>query len=366
MDPRLQAPPVAGLFSGLPQGLYTDPNFSATPLTRASNRVLSFVNPALTRVSSLGGAAASGNFGGDLTVFPWPPADPAGVPVAVTPIVNPNVLPVAVADTATTVQGVPVTIAVLANDTDPNGNVLSVSAVSAVTPGTAGTVTNNGSNVTFSPNSLFFGLATFNYTISDGNGGTAAASVSVTVTPGQNLPPVANADSASTASGTPVTIAVLANDTDANGDPLSVSAVTPGVATNGTVINNGTSVTYTPNAGFSGTAGFSYTVADGRGGSANGIVTVTVGPAPTITVTTRDYIVNGSEWRVAGTDSTIGATVTVRLGGPTGPVIGTAVVSAARTWTMRIRNSAVIATAGSTINVRSSDGATLTVPVNIR
>ena len=65
-----------------------------------------------------------------------------------------------------------------------------------------------------------------------------------------------------------MTIPVLANDTDANGDPLSVSAVTNG--TKGTVVNNGTSVTYTPNAGTSGTDTFTYTVADGRGGLATG------------------------------------------------------------------------------------------------
>jgi hypothetical protein len=286
------------------------------------------------------------------------------VTIAVTPVFNTNLLPVAVADTATTVQGAPVTIAILANDTDPNGNPLNLTAVSAVTPVTAGTVTNNGSDVTFNPNPLFFGVATFNYTISDGQGGSATAGVTVRVTAAQNLPPVATADTASTAFGTPVTINVLTNDTDPNADPLSVVAVTNG--TKGTVVNNGSSVAYTPNAGTSGTDNFTYTVADGRGGLATGNVTVTIGPAPTITVTTRDYIVNGSEWRVAGTDSTIGATVTVRLGGPTGPVIGTALVSTARTWTMRIRNSAVIATAGSTISIRSSDGATLTAPVNIR
>jgi hypothetical protein len=210
LDPRLQAPAAAGFF-GLPQGLYTDPNFSATPLTRASNRVLSFVNPALTRSTTLGAvlpAAATGNFGGDLTVFPWPPIDPAAVPVAVTPLVgqlvNPNTPPVALADSASTVQGVPVIIDVLANDTDVDvTNVLSVTAVGAVTPAAAGTVTNNTTNVTFNSSASFNGVATFSYTVSDGQGGAATALVSVTVTPGANQPPVANADSATTAFNTP-------------------------------------------------------------------------------------------------------------------------------------------------------------------
>ncbi|HEY6577223.1 MAG TPA: Ig-like domain-containing protein, partial [Mycobacterium sp.] len=216
----------------------------------------------------------------------------------------PNSLPLAVADTANTPQGLPVTIDVLANDTDPDGNPLSVIGVSAVAPVTAGTVTNNVSNVTFIPNLLFHGVATFAYTISDGRGGSATAPVSITVNPGQNLPPVAKADSASTASGTPVTIAVLANDTDPNGDPLSVVAVTNG--TKGTVVNAGSSVTYTPNAGQSGTDLVTYTVADGRGGIATGTVTVTIVAAPTLTVTLKDFTAVGSTWRVSGTNSTIG------------------------------------------------------------
>ncbi|MBI4289926.1 MAG: tandem-95 repeat protein [Betaproteobacteria bacterium] len=277
-----------------------------------------------------------------------------------------NTAPVAVADTGVTTQGVPVTIAVLANDSDADANPLSVTAVSAVSPATAGSVTNNGSDVTFNSNSLFTGVATFTYTVSDGQGGTATASVSVTVNAVPNQAPVANADSASTAFGTPVTVNVLANDTDANGDPLSVIAVTNG--TKGTVVNNGTSVTYTPSSGTSGTDLFTYTVADGRGGSATGTVTVTVAAASTITVSLADFIVNNSEWRIAGTDSTIGATVTVRRGVDlTGPVIGTAVVSSARTWVVRVVNSAILPDASNTISMSSTDGAQrLAVPIRLR
>ncbi|MBI4291812.1 MAG: tandem-95 repeat protein, partial [Betaproteobacteria bacterium] len=277
LDPRLQAPPQPPLFLGLPQGPYSDPNFTTVPLSRASNRVLSFVSSA-------------GTFNGDATVLAWPPADPPAQTIAVTPVVHPNTPPVAVDDAGVTLQGVPLTIEVLANDSDPDSDPLSIIAVSAVSPATAGAVVNNGTNVTFNSNSLFTGTATFTYTVSDGQGGTATAPVSVTVNPGQNQPPVANADSASTAFGTPVTVNVLANDTDANGDPLSVIAVTNG--TKGTVVNNGTSVTYTPGSGTSGTDLFTYTVADGRGGSATGTVTVTVGAAPTITVSLADYIAN--------------------------------------------------------------------------
>jgi hypothetical protein len=202
--------------------------------------------------------------------------------------------------------------------------------------------------------------------MSDGQGGTATAQVSVTVIPGQNQPPVANADSASTASGTAVTIDVLANDTDANGDPLSVIGVTNGVR--GTVANNGVNVTYTPNAGTSGTDVFSYTVADGRGGTASGSVTVNVAAPESLAVSLAEYRAGSLEWRVAGTSSAVGATITVRRGVDlTGAVIGNATVSAARTWILRVVGSAIQPDASATISIYSSGGATrLAVPVTLR
>jgi hypothetical protein len=85
---------------------------------------------------------------------------------------------------------------------------------------------------------------------------------------------VAQADSTTTTTGTAVPIAVLANDSDVDNDPLMVSATTN--ATGGSVTHNGNTVTYTPNTGFTGTGSFTYTVSDGRGGTATGTVTVTV------------------------------------------------------------------------------------------
>jgi len=89
-----------------------------------------------------------------------------------------------------------------------------------------------------------------------------------------NEPPVALDDSATTAVNTPVTIDVLANDFDADGDTLTVVSVTQG--SHGSIINNGGDVTYTPDPGFSGTDSFTYTVSDGKGGTDTATVTVTV------------------------------------------------------------------------------------------
>ena len=95
----------------------------------------------------------------------------------------------------------------------------------------------------------------------------------IAVTQG-NDPPVAVDDTAATPEGTAVTIDVLNNDLDSDGDALIVTSVTQG--THGSVINNGSDVTYTPDPGFSGADGFTYTISDGNGGSDTATVTVTV------------------------------------------------------------------------------------------
>jgi len=89
-----------------------------------------------------------------------------------------------------------------------------------------------------------------------------------------NDPPVAVNDSAITDEDTPVIIDVLNNDSDVDGDILTVDSVTQGA--NGSVINNGGNVTYTPGIGFNGTDSFNYTVSDGNGGTDTATVTVNV------------------------------------------------------------------------------------------
>ena len=92
-----------------------------------------------------------------------------------------------------------------------------------------------------------------------------------------NDPPVAGADAVTTAERTPVTIGVLANDSDPNGDPIAIANVT--APRDGTVVaGGGGSLTYTPAVGFVGTDSFTYTIEDGRGGRATATVNVTVTP----------------------------------------------------------------------------------------
>src|SRR5439155_1920671 len=113
-------------------------------------------------------------------------------------------------------------------------------------------------------------------TISDGHGGTATATVAVTVAP-VNDAPAARDDSATTDEDTAVVINVLANDSDVDGDSLAVSAVTQG-SHGAAAINADGTVTYAPAANYNGPDSFTYTISDGHGGTATATVAVTVAP----------------------------------------------------------------------------------------
>ncbi|MGH9968876.1 MAG: Ig-like domain-containing protein [Pyrinomonadaceae bacterium] len=186
----------------------------------------------------------------------------------------PNRPPDAVDDSATTTRNTPVVINVVANDSDPDLDPLTVTAVSDPPHGTA--TNNNNGTVTYRPDNGFIGSDSFTYTISDGRGGFDTATVRVTVNPPGNRPPDAVDDTATTCKNRPKRINVLANDRDPDGDPLTVGAVTQ-PANGSVVINSDNTVTYTPRRGFVGTDSFTYTISDGRGGSDTARVTVTVG-----------------------------------------------------------------------------------------
>ncbi len=196
--------------------------------------------------------------------------DTATVAVTITSV---NDAPDAVNDSFTTNEDTPVTVAVRSNDTDVEGDTLTITAV---TQGTKGSVAiNAGAMVTYTPNANANGGDSFTYTISDGNGGTDTATVAVTIN-SVNDAPVAVGDAAATNENVPVAISVLANDSDIDGGALSVSAVTQGAK--GSVTTNGTTVTYTPAANTNGADAFTYTVSDGQGATAIASVTVSVSP----------------------------------------------------------------------------------------
>ena len=185
-----------------------------------------------------------------------------------------NDAPVANDDTASTSEDTPVTIDVLVNDTDADGDTLTVSAV---TQPSNGAVTTDGSNVVYTPDADFNGSDSFTYTAGDGTG-TDTATVTVTVVAVNDLP-VAADNAYSTDEDTALTVAapgVLGNDSDPDGDALS--AVQVSGPSNGTLtLSADGSFTYTPGADFNGDDSFTYKANDGTADSSVATVTISVG-----------------------------------------------------------------------------------------
>jgi uncharacterized delta-60 repeat protein len=190
----------------------------------------------------------------------------------VTITVNPvNDNPVAVDDSAVGQEDESLTIAVLANDNDIEGDTLTVS-VTSVSNGGA-TLDNN--NVIFVPTANYNGSAQVQYTISDGNGGSANATVAITII-AINDAPVAVSDVRTTDEDTINTIFVLTNDTDADGDTLTITAA---LADSGRVsINPDQTLVYIPLPNFNGIDNITYTISDDSGSTSTASVTMTVTP----------------------------------------------------------------------------------------
>jgi gliding motility-associated-like protein len=183
--------------------------------------------------------------------------------VTLTIVNNP---PVAVADTVQTDEDLPLNILVLANDFDSDGN-LDSSSVSIIVPPLNGSVTVDPITgiVTYVPNLDYYGQDYFVYEVCDFGLPILCdtAGVFVTVLP-INDAPVAVSDFVSTSENTPVTIPVLANDFDIDGNIVisSLAIVVP--PSNGTVnldLITG-NITYTPNPGYFGVDAFTYEVCD--------------------------------------------------------------------------------------------------------
>jgi VCBS repeat-containing protein len=242
-----------------------------------------------------------------------------------------NDVPVAVDDQATTDKNVTVDISVLTNDTDAEDDNLfvtrignSVAPVGQPIPLTSGAmVTRNADNsLTYDPfgrfdflNSGESATDTFNYTIDDGHSVTSTALVTVTIL-GPNTPPTAVNDNATTDEETSITINVLLNDDDFDGQAIRLVGIdVTSLNTRGKVIVSGNSVIYDPNdqfetLAFGGPQGidkFTYRIADTQGGEAVGTVTVTINGVndPPIGVNDGYNVLQGSRLTVLDHDGSL-------------------------------------------------------------
>jgi len=155
---------------------------------------------------------------------------------------------------------------------DPDGDPLEYFIISEPTNGSLSGIP---PDVTYNPDANYNGSDSFSFQVNDGYGGTATATVSLTVN-SVNDPPVAYDDAAVTKEDTPVTIDVLANDRDIDGDALTIASVSS--PAHGTATILGDEIRYTPDSGYAGSDSFTYTVSDGHGGTDTATVSVTINP----------------------------------------------------------------------------------------
>ncbi|HGY9586215.1 TPA: Ig-like domain-containing protein, partial [Vibrio harveyi] len=233
------------------------------------------------------------NFNGDATISytisDGQLTDDATVAVTVNPV---NDAPVAVNDTVSTDEDTAVTIDVLANDSDPENDTLTITAASVSAE--QGTVTIVDGKLEFTPAENFNGDATISYTISDGQL-TEDATVAVTVNP-VNDAPVAVDDTVTTDEDTAVTIDVLANDRDPENDQLTITnASVP--AEQGTVTIVDGKLVFTPAENFNGDATISYTISDGQL-TDDATVAVTVNPVNDAPVAVNDTVATDEDTAV--------------------------------------------------------------------
>ena len=174
----------------------------------------------------------------------------------------------------------------LANDNDPQGDPFSI--VGNTQPSN-GTLLDNGDGTwSYQPNNGYIGQDSFTYDISDGND-TATATVTITVIDPTNDAPTAVNDTVNGIEDQAVVIAAIANDTDPNGDSLTISSVTQ--PSSGTVqLNPDQTISYTPAPNTNGPDSFTYTISDGRGGSSQATVNISIAPAADAPVGGQDLL----------------------------------------------------------------------------
>jgi VCBS repeat-containing protein len=197
---------------------------------------------------------------------------------------TPNRGPVPQADNYTTPKNTPLSISavagILANDTDPDGDVLIADLQASPFHGTV--ILSVDGSFLYTPAVGFTGVDSFTYIAFDGIELSPATLATINVT-GINSAPTAQPDAYATVKNTPLNVTaalgVLANDNDLDGEPLTAALVN--LPSHGSVtLNANGSFLYTPTTSYTGTDTFRYRANDGAANSATVTVTITITPPP--------------------------------------------------------------------------------------
>ncbi|OIN04759.1 Ig-like domain-containing protein [Oceanisphaera psychrotolerans] len=223
------------------------------------------------------GYSATGLQAGTSYSFQVKARDSAGNETALSAIRSATTLnnqsPVAVNDSAVTNQGQSVAIDVLANDTDPENDTLSINGFQQAGNGSVG---QSGNSLVYTPANGFVGSDSFTYTVTDGTSTSAPATVTVTVNEA-NQPPVAVDDSASVKLSSSLTIDVLGNDSDPDNDALTISSFSQGSKGTVTLSAAGDQLVYNSGNKRGGDT-VNYTISDGHGHTATATLSINISP----------------------------------------------------------------------------------------
>jgi len=218
---------------------------------------------------------------------------PATVTITITPVDD---APILGSDSYSTQEDNDITLTVLTNDIEVDGETLTITQVT--NPG-FGTVIQQGSTLVYTPAANYSGIDSFTYTAEDTSGNQATATITVNIS-SQNDAPQASNDDWTTTSDKNLAMDLLNNDTDVDGDVLVIASYT--MPTHGSLIPQGTMLMYQPQLGFVGTDTFTYTISDNQGGEHTATITVTVLPL-VITTTDTDFDgINDNDEIALGTD----------------------------------------------------------------
>lgn len=258
---------------------------------------------------------------------------------------------------------------VLANDITTGGAVLTITSVGTTTGGGAVTIASDGKTLNYTSAANFNGAETFTYTAQNQQGVPLTATVTIQVAD-VNDPPVALNDTFTVfRNSTQNILEVLNNDTtgvdSAGAESLTIASVSTGSA-GGTIERgpSGLTVRYSPAVGFSGTETFTYTLSDGRGGTATGTVSVAVNlenPPPTPQNDTFTVVEDAAEnvFDVLVNDTTNDPTETLSISGVSTSQVGSSLSVSSDGLTIRYRPGANFnGTEVLTYTLRDSGGAT--------